>query len=103
MRTIFLLAAVGLLTGCTTVDLGTTFTKPNENVFETTWDEWQCRRQVADAPHTPDLVIGGAYDGGRLFAEAQQRDRLLAQCMQARGYAARRPQVWYRPVMRHWN
>lgn len=103
MRLVLPLIALVLLAGCTTLDFGTTWTKTGSGVPETSRDEWECRREVADAPRTPEMWIGGVADGYRLFDETEQRDQLLAQCMTGRGYQVARPDVWYRPMMLHWQ
>ena len=103
MRPFMLLVTLAVLAGCTTMDLGTVYTKPNAGVPELSRDEWECRRETADQPATQESWIGGLVDTSRLFEEAADRDRLLAECMQGRGYQVARPDAWYRPLMLHWN
>ncbi|PYN93126.1 MAG: hypothetical protein DMD91_30890 [Candidatus Rokuibacteriota bacterium] len=81
-------------TGCTTIDLDRVYTKPQGSVVQTSWDEWQCRREVEDSARTPDLIVGGAADAVRIAIEAEARDLRLGRCMEARGYQASRQGGW---------
>ena len=97
------LGAALVATGCTTIDLDRTFTKPQGSGVQTSWDEWQCRREVEDSPRTPDLIIGGVTDIVRIMLETDQRDRQLGDCMEARGYQAARPGGWPAFVRDRWQ
>ena len=88
------LVAVLILAGCTSIDLGRAYTKRDVGVVQTSWDEWQCRREVEDTVRTPDLLVGGIADAVRLFVETEARDLKLGRCMEARGYTASRPGGW---------
>jgi hypothetical protein len=97
MRAMIVALAV-LAAGCTTFDLDTGFTKPEASILERTWDELECHRRVVDEPETFDPWVGGVSDAARVFAEAVQRERLMAHCMRARGYEPTRPPGWLKSV-----
>lgn len=94
MRIAFVLTLAALTTGCTTIDLDRTWTKPEVGVQQMSWDEWQCRREANETPKTPDVFIGGAADAARIAIETEERDLALDRCMQARGYVPSRPGGW---------
>lgn len=92
------LAAALLAAGCTTFDLDTQFTKASGTIAETSRDEWECRREVADQPATLDVWIGGVADATRVFEESKQGERLMNSCMRRRGYAPTEPEGWLKSV-----
>ena len=83
-----LLVALGTLAGCTTkYDLsGADWTKPGTGIQVVTLDEMECVRAVREAGWTPDLVVGGLADVGRLIVEERQRSGAYRSCMLAKGY-----------------
>jgi len=87
MRSIALLALL-LLGGCyTKYDLvGADWTKPGTLIQQTTLDEIECVRDAREAGWTPDLIVGGVVDVGRMTIEEAQRSSSFKQCMVARGY-----------------
>jgi hypothetical protein len=95
---VLVVAAALLGTGCTTFDLDTYFLKSGGTVAQTSRDEWECRREVVDQPHTVDVWIGGVADAARIVHEAHQRERLMARCMRARGYEPSQPEGWWKSV-----
>ena len=88
------LVAAALLAGCTTIDLGRSYTRRDAGVVQASWDEWQCRRQVEETVQTPDLLIGGVADAVRIAIETEMRDLKLGRCMQERGYQPSREGGW---------
>lgn len=88
MRSALTLVFVALLAGCTTVyDLsGSEWTKPGALIQQTTQDEIECVRAAREAGWTPDLVVGGVVDVGRVIVEESQRRGAYQACMLARGY-----------------
>lgn len=83
-----LLVAFGSLAGCTTkYDLsGAAWRKPDMGIQAVTLDELECVRAAREAGRTPDLVVGGLADVGRLFVEERQRSDAYKRCMVAKGY-----------------
>jgi hypothetical protein len=83
-----LVAAVALFAaGCTTWDLDDVWSKPNASTLLISRDDWDCRHEVDEsAPRTPDLIVGGVVDVGRVVVEERFRDATYAKCMTARGY-----------------
>lgn len=82
------LVALGTLAGCTTkYDLsGAAWTKPGMGIQAVTLDEMECVRAAQEAGWTPDLVVGGLADVGRLLVEERQRSGTYKSCMLAKGY-----------------
>lgn len=83
-----LLVAFGSLAGCTTkYDLsGAAWKKPDTGIQAVTLGEVECVRASREAGRTPDLVVGGLADIGRLFFEERQRSDAFKSCMVARGF-----------------
>lgn len=88
MRLALALTTLALLTGCAVhPDIaGTEWTRPGVLIQQITLDEVACARQAADAGATPDLIVGGVLDVGRLFVEDRQRRSAFHRCMVDRGY-----------------
>jgi hypothetical protein len=88
MRLALALLVLGSLTGCTVkYDLsGADWTKPGTMFQEVTYDQMECVRAAREAGQTPDLIVGGLADVGRLIVEERQRSGEFRRCMLARGY-----------------
>ena len=102
MRIAMWLVAAVLATGCTTIDLDRTYTKTGAGT-QTSWDEWQCRREVEDSMRTPDVIVGGVADAVRTAIETEERDLRLGQCMSTRGYQPSRPGGWVGFLRHRWE
>ena len=89
MRTLLLVAAAMLVTGCATVRDATDWTRPAATPQQATADDVDCEREARDAGHTPDLIVGGLADVARYAVEESQRDHAYDRCMRARGYERR--------------
>lgn len=88
MRLALILVALIGLTGCTfKYDLsGLDWTKPGALIQTVTLDEMECVRAAREAGSTPDLIVGGLVDVGRVAVEETQRASAYRQCMIAKGY-----------------
>jgi hypothetical protein len=88
MRFAIALLVLGSLTGCTVkYDLsGADWTKPGTMFQEVTYDEMECVRAAREAGRTPDLIVGGLADVGRVIVEERQRSGEFHRCMLAKGY-----------------
>jgi hypothetical protein len=88
MRLVTALLVLGTLTGCTVkYDLsGADWTKSGALIQEVTYDQMECVRAARDAGWTPDLVVGGLVDVGRIVVEERQRSGEFRRCMLAKGY-----------------
>jgi hypothetical protein len=81
------IALAVLASGCTTMDLDDVWAKPGGTRQQTTWDDWQCRREVHDrTPETYDTIVGGVADAVRVYVEEHMRLATYTECMRARGY-----------------
>ena len=83
-----LLLAATALAGCTTkYDLsGAEWKKPGTMIQTVTLDEMECVRVAREAGNTPDLVLGGLVDVGRMVVEERQRAGAYQSCMLTKGY-----------------
>jgi len=54
-----------------------------------------CARAAQGTGRTPDLILGGVFDVGRIVLESAQEQRAFERCMAGRGYrqAAARSEV----------
>jgi hypothetical protein len=88
MRLAFALLMLGSLTACTTkYDLsGADWTKAGTMFQDITYDEMECVRAAREAGRTPDLIVGGLADVGRVVVEERQRRGEFHRCMLAKGY-----------------
>jgi hypothetical protein len=88
MRLAIALLVIGNLTACTVkYDLsGAEWSRSGTMIQDTTYDEMECVRAAREAGRTPDLVVGGLADVGRLFVEERQRSSEYRRCMLAKGY-----------------
>jgi hypothetical protein len=88
MRVAIVLLVVGSLTGCTVkYDLsGADWTKSGALIQDVTYDEMECVRAAREAGWTPDLIVGGVADVGRLIVEERQRSGEFRRCMLTKGY-----------------
>jgi hypothetical protein len=88
MRLAIVLLGLGTLTGCTTTyDLsGADWKKADALIQDVTYDEMECVRAAREAGRTPDLIVGGLADLGRVLVEEHQRGGEYHRCMVARGY-----------------
>ncbi len=87
MRAAVLLLAV-LLAGCASaIDVGgAAWQKPEATIQQVTLDEVACARSAESRGATPDLILGGLLDVGRLAVEESQRVGAYRGCMLRRGY-----------------
>jgi hypothetical protein len=76
------------LSGCTfKADIaGTAWNRPGMTIQDVTLHEMECARLAREAGFTPDLIVGGLADVGRLVVEERQRQAAYQQCMQEQGY-----------------
>ena len=88
MRLMIALLVLGTLAGCSVkYDLtGADWTKPGTMVQDATYDEMECVRGAREAGATPDLIVGGLVDVGRVFGEDSPRSSAYRRCMAAKGY-----------------
>jgi len=83
------LAAVVLaLAGCAPhFDLGGgDWAKPGAQVQQTTLDETECARLASRAYGTPDLILGGLLDVGRIAVQESRQQAAFDGCMTSAGY-----------------
>ena len=82
------LALLLLLAGCTPAfDVsGRTWTKPGISTPQVTLDETECARKAFAAGDTPDLLLGGLLDVGRLMVENNTQAGTYRGCMTDLGY-----------------
>ncbi|MBI4638612.1 MAG: hypothetical protein HY727_19920 [Candidatus Rokubacteria bacterium] len=91
MARVIVVALLALLAACSTGYVSrATWTRPGVTMQQLTLDETECARKAADAPNTPDAVVGGVADVVRIVVEETRRDRIYTDCMTARGYARTR-------------
>lgn len=83
-----MMAAVMLLVGCAPAfDVaGRTWTKPNTSIQQVTLDETECARAAYDAGWTPDLILGGLLDVGRVVVQNGAQIHTYTRCMTKQGY-----------------
>jgi hypothetical protein len=93
-----LIALAVVLAGCTTFDMDMRFVKAKVTPTDASRDEWECHRQTADEPRSLDLWIGGLVDAVRVVLEEEQRERLMVNCMRARGYEPTQPNGWVKSL-----
>jgi hypothetical protein len=88
MRLALALLVLLPLAGCTFKhDIsGTEWAKPGLTIQTVTLDEIECVRASREAGVTPDLVVGGLADVGRMVVEELQRQGAYQRCMHAKGY-----------------
>lgn len=88
MRIASALALLIVLTGCTPAfDVsGRTWTKPGVAINQVTLDETECARKAFEAGDTPDLLLGGLLDVGRLLVENSIQAGTYRGCMTNLGY-----------------
>jgi hypothetical protein len=82
------LAVLLLLAGCTPAfDVsGRTWAKAGVGINQLTLDETECARKAFAAGDTPDLLLGGLVDVGRLFVENRIQASTYRNCMTDLGY-----------------
>ena len=83
-----------LLAGCApALDVtGREWARPGASVAQATLDQTQCARLAHRTGRTPDLVLGGLLDVGRLGLERLAQARDYEDCLTGRGYKpAREP------------
>ena len=83
-----LVGFVGLLAGCVSAfDVtGREWAKPEASVAQATLDQTQCARLGYRTGRTPDLLLGGVLDVGRLAVERGAQARDYADCLTRREY-----------------
>lgn len=88
MRILVALALLLVLSGCTPAfDVsGQTWTKTNAGINQVTLDETECARKAFAAGDTPDLLLGGLLDVGRVFVENGIQANTYRSCMTDLGY-----------------
>ncbi len=88
MRATILAAALAVLTGCTAAfDVtGQEWTRPQATIQQVTLDQTECARTAYEAGWTPDLLLGGLLDVGRLAVENGRQAATYRRCMTDRGY-----------------
>jgi hypothetical protein len=90
MRISYALLALLLivLTGCTPAfDVsGREWAKAGTAFPQVTLDETWCARKAFEAGSTPDLLLGGLLDWGRLMVENSTQARTYSDCMTDLGY-----------------
>jgi hypothetical protein len=94
MRISYALLALLLivLTGCTPAfDVsGREWAKAGVSINQVTLDETECARKAFAAGSTPDLLLGGMLDAGRLLlVENPTQARTYSSCMTDLGYERR--------------
>jgi hypothetical protein len=94
VRALVVLAAVGLLAGCTTqFDIGGgEWTKPGALVPQVTQDEMECARTAVDARPFPDTIVGGVADVVAATLQDVKMSRDFERCMAGKGYQPARSQ-----------
>ncbi|HEY7648772.1 MAG TPA: hypothetical protein VID04_07175 [Methylomirabilota bacterium] len=77
-----------VLTGCTPAfDVsGTEWAKAGALFPQVTLDETECARKAFEAGSTPDLLLGGMLDWGRLMVENGVQANTYSDCMTNLGY-----------------
>jgi hypothetical protein len=87
-RLVVLAGCVALLAGCVPAfDLtGGEWAKPGASVAQATLDQTECARLGYRTGRTPDLLLGGVIDIGRLGLERGAQARDYADCLTRRGY-----------------
>ena len=77
-----------VLGGCTPAfDVGgTEWAKAGASFPQVTLDETECARKAFEAGATPDLLLGGMLDWGRLMVENSVQARTYRDCMTNLGY-----------------
>ena len=88
LRRTALVGLVALLAGCAPAfDVaGREWSKPGASVPQVTLDQTQCARQGHRTGRTPDLVLGGILDAGRLGLERRAQTADYSGCLRDRGY-----------------
>ncbi|MGH7326157.1 MAG: hypothetical protein ACREJ9_16140 [Candidatus Rokuibacteriota bacterium] len=88
MRATILAGTLVLLTGCTAAfDVtGREWTRPAVTSQQVTLDQTECARAAYEAGRTPDLVLGGLLDVGRLAIQNGAQASTYRGCMTDRGY-----------------
>jgi hypothetical protein len=80
-----------LLAGCTPAfDIsGRDWTKPNVSINQVTLDQTECARKAFESGDTPDLLLGGLLDVGRLLVENSIQAGTYRGCLKDLGYERR--------------
>jgi hypothetical protein len=80
-----------VLTGCTPAfDVsGREWARAGVSINQVTLDETECARKAFAAGDTPDLLLGGLLDVGRLLVENSTQARTYSGCMTDLGYERR--------------
>lgn len=88
MRIVVGLAALVLLAGCVSkVDVsGAAWMKSGAGVQQVTLDQIDCARLAGAIELTPDLILGGLFDVGRLAVDNVRDRNAYDRCMTDRGY-----------------
>ena len=88
MRIPMALALLIVLSGCTPAfDVtGREWAKSDVSINQVTLDETECARKAFAAGSTPDLLLGGMLDAGRLLVENSQQANTYSDCMTNLGY-----------------
>lgn len=88
MRFAASMVALTLLVGCAPAfDVaGREWTKPAASIQQVTLDVTECAREAYEAGWTPDLLLGGVLDVGRLVVERGAQAWTYRRCMRDRGY-----------------
>ena len=82
-------AVVVVLAGCAPAfDVaGREWTKPGTSIPQVTLDETSCAREAYGTGWTPDLVLGGLLDLGRIVIQNGVQIHTDNRCMTKRGYS----------------
>jgi hypothetical protein len=90
MRLIVAVAALWLAGCAPAFDVaGREWAKPGTSIPQVTLDETNCARNAYAAGWTPDLVLGGVLDVGRIVVQNSAQTSTYRQCMRQRGYASK--------------
>lgn len=91
MWTASALVLLMLLAGCAPAfDVsGREWTRRDVSVQQVTLDETECARTAYEAGWTPDLLLGGLLDVGRLAVEHRAQARTYRNCLKGKGYERR--------------
>lgn len=87
MRLIMAVAAMWLAGCAPAFDVaGREWAKPGTSIQQVTLDETNCARDAYRAGWTPDLVLGGVLDIGRIVVENSAQISSYNRCMRQGGY-----------------
>lgn len=83
---VLVVLALGAGAGCTRVEIGQPWTRPDTGISQMTADEMACARAAQEIDAGPGTYIGGIPDAALYAVQEAQRQSLFERCMTVKGY-----------------